>query len=87
MTEQEPLVTWRAVPAGRLLADLPNGCFASVEWRESGVYHALIGCDGDRPFVLSDIFDNRDVAQAWVEDKARLLDRGIDIAPHQSSAP
>jgi hypothetical protein len=85
MTEREPLVTWREVPTGRLLADLPDGCFASIEWRETGIFHALIGCDGDRLFVLTDSFDNRDVAQAWVEDKARLLDRGIEIVPPQSS--
>jgi hypothetical protein len=85
MTDRERLVTWREVPTGRLLADLPDGCFASIEWRETGIYHALIGCDGDRMFVLTDSFDTRDVAQAWVEDKARLLDRGIDILATQSS--
>jgi hypothetical protein len=83
MTERERLVTWREVPTGRLLADLPDGCFASIELRETGIYHALIGCDGDRMFVLADNFDTREVAQAWVEDKARLLDRGIDITPTQ----
>jgi hypothetical protein len=35
--------------------------------------------------VLTDRFDNRDVAQAWVEDKAQLLARGIDIALTQRS--
>jgi hypothetical protein len=85
MTEHQQLVTWRAAPGGRLLADLPNGCFASIEFRELDVYFTLIGCDGQQPFLLTDRFDNRDVAQAWVEDKARLLARGIDIALSQRS--
>jgi hypothetical protein len=85
MTEQQPLVTWRRAPAepGRLVADLTNECFASIERRHDGTYAALIGCDGQRPFVLTDLFADRDVAQAWVEDKAQLLVRGIDIAPSQ----
>jgi hypothetical protein len=85
MTEQQPLVTWHAVPAGagRLLADLPHGCFASIEPQAAGVYYVLLGCDGGpQPFVLRDIFADRAVAQAWVEDKARLLARGIDIEPN-----
>ena len=85
MTEHRPLVTWRSAPDGRLLADLPNGCFASIELQEVDIYFTLIGCDGQRPLVLTDRFDDRDVAQLWVEDKARLLARGIDIAPSQRS--
>jgi hypothetical protein len=84
MTEHQPLVTWHAVPAGagRLLADLPHGCFASIELQPAGVYRALLACDGgQRPFVLTDLFADREVAQAWVEDKAQLLALGIDIAP------
>ena len=85
MTEQQPLVTWRAVSVGgaRLVADLPSGCYASIELQGDGIYYALIGCDSERPFVLTDRFDDRAVAQAWVEDKARLLMRGIDIARQQ----
>ncbi len=85
MTEHQQLVTWRTAPDGRLLADLANGCFASIELQETDVYFALIGCDGQRPLVLTDRFDNCDVAQAWVEDKAHLLARGIDIALTQRS--
>jgi hypothetical protein len=85
MTEQQPLVRWRAAPAqsGRIVADLPNGCFASIERRHDGTYSALIGCHGQRSFVLTDLFADHDVVRAWVEDKARLLMRGIDIAPSQ----
>jgi hypothetical protein len=71
------------VGGARLVADLPSGCFASIELQGDGVYYALIGCDGERPFVLSDRFDDRAVAQAWVEDKTRLQMRGIDIARKQ----
>jgi hypothetical protein len=85
MTEHQPLVTWRTAPDGRLLADLSNGCFASIELQEADVFFTLIGCDGQRPLVLTDCFDDRDVAQAWVEDKARLLARGIDITMSQRS--
>lgn len=85
MTEHQPLVTWRTAPDGRLLADLPNGCTASIELRDAAVYYALVGCDDQRPLVLTDHFDDRHVAQAWVEDKARLLARGIDIARIQRS--
>jgi hypothetical protein len=80
MTEHQSVVIWRTAPNGRLLADLPNGCFASIELREADVYFTLIGCNGQRPLMLIDRFDSRDVAQAWVEDKAHLLARGIDIA-------
>ena len=85
MTEHQPLVKWRTAPDGRLLADLPNRCFASLELQEAAVYYALVGCDGQRPLVLTDHFNDRDVAQAWVADEARLLARGIDIAPSQRS--
>jgi hypothetical protein len=86
MTEHQSLVIWRTAPDGRLLADLPHGCFASIEeLQEGNVYFTLIGCDGQQPLVLTDRFDNRDVAQAWVEDKAHLLARGIDIALSQRS--
>jgi hypothetical protein len=85
MTEHQAQVTWRIAADGRLLADLPHGCFASVELREGNGYIALIGCDGQRPLLLTDRFDNRDVARAWVEDKAHLLARGIDIALCQQS--
>ena len=82
MTEQQPLITWRAASVGgaRLVADLANGCYASIELQSDGVYYALIGCDSERPFVISDRFDDRTVAQALVEDKVRLLMRRIDIA-------
>ena len=82
MTEQQPLVTWRAASVGstRLVAGLPNGCYASIELQGDGIYYALIGCDSERPFVLTDRFDDRAVAQAWVEDKVRLMMLGIDIA-------
>jgi hypothetical protein len=85
MTEHQPLVIWRTASDGRLLADLPNGCFASIELQQADVYFTLIGCDGQQPLVLTDRFDNRDVAQAWVEDKAHLLARGINIALSQRS--
>ena len=88
MTEQQPLVTWRRVSTetGRVLGYLPKGCFASIERQEDSIYYALIGCDGQPPILLSDVFDQREVAEAWVEDKARLLARGINIAPRRWSA-
>ena len=86
-TEQQRLVVWRQAPesAGRLVAYLPKDCFASIDLRDDGSHYVLIGCNAENPILISDIFDDRDVAQAWVEDKARLLVRGINIASHQRS--
>jgi hypothetical protein len=83
MTEHELLVRWRSAVVGgeRLMADLPNGCFASLELREDGLCYAMIGCDGQQPILITDIFANRVVAQAWVEDKAQLLASGRPIRP------
>jgi hypothetical protein len=82
MTEKEPLVRWRSVGAGsgRMVADLPNDCYASIEFWSDGIYYVMIGCDGQHPILLVDQLAERAVAQAWVEDKAQLLTRGIDIA-------
>jgi hypothetical protein len=86
MTEHEPLVRWRSAAVGveRLMADLPNGCFASLELWQDGLCYAMIGCDGQQPLLITDIFADRAVAQAWVEDKAQLLDSGRPIRPPQT---
>jgi hypothetical protein len=83
MTEHEPLVRWRSAAHGgeRLMADLPKGCFASLELWQDGLCYAMIGCDGQQPILISDIFADRAVAQAWVEDKAQLLASGHAIRP------
>jgi hypothetical protein len=83
MTEYERLVRWRSAAVGgeRLLADLPNGCFASLEFWQDGLCYAMIGCDGQQPVLITDIFANRAVAEAWVEDKAQLLASGHPIRP------
>jgi len=55
----------------------------SIDGRDDGSYYMLLGCNSESPTLLADVFDDRDVAQAWVEDKARLLVRGIKIASQQ----
>jgi hypothetical protein len=81
MTEHAPLMRWRSasVAGERLMADLPSGCFASLELWQDGLCYAMIGCNSQQPLVLTDSFADRVVAQAWVEDKPQLLASGRPI--------